>query len=128
MKVTLLHPLLVINKGNHGAVCRMSPHKILGPPFWLGTKDKEETHGKPNRHKWERDTRRIEKGGLNPGEGGQKPRERQIGLVDTRERQTQETGRQKRQGRGGNQKEKQAVGREKCVCQGRGDYLQVPGQ
>lgn len=59
MKVTLLHPLFVINKGNHGAVCRMSPRRILGPSFWSGTKDKEERYRKPDRHKWERDTRRT---------------------------------------------------------------------
>lgn len=40
----------------------MSPHKIPGPPFWLGTKDKEERHKKPDRYKWERDSQRIEKG------------------------------------------------------------------
>lgn len=33
MKVTLPQPLLVINKGTCGAVCRMSPHRILGPSF-----------------------------------------------------------------------------------------------
>lgn len=36
---------------------------MLGPPFWSGTKDKQERHGSPDRHKWERDTGRIEKEG-----------------------------------------------------------------
>lgn len=90
MKVTLLHPLLVINKGNLGAVCRRSPHWILRPPIWSGTKDKEERCGKPDRHKWERHTQGIKRG-VKPR--GERPEtlERWIGLVDTGERQGQET-------------------------------------
>lgn len=90
MKVTLLHPLQAINKGNCGAVCRDGPNWILGPPIWSRNKDKEERHRKPDRHKWERDTKEIKGGGLNPGMRDQKPRERQIGLVDTGERPAQE--------------------------------------
>lgn len=62
MKVTLLNPLLVINKGNCGAICRESPHWILGPPIWSRMKDKEERHRKPDRHKWERYTQGLKRG------------------------------------------------------------------
>lgn len=69
MKVTLLHPLPAIHKGKCGTVCRDGPNWILGPPIWSRTKDKEERHRKPDRHKWERH-QRNKGGGVKPrGEG-----------------------------------------------------------
>lgn len=88
----------------------MSPHKIPGPPFWLGTKDKEERHRKPDRHKWERDSQRIEKGAWSStGRGrpetqgetdrtGRRDRDRHKRQRDGRKRQGEaETGKRSRQ-------------------------------
>lgn len=35
-------------------------------PIWSGTKDKEERHQKPDRHKWERDTATEKGDGVDP--------------------------------------------------------------
>ena len=111
MKVTLLNPLLVINKGNCGAVCRDSPHWILGPPIWSRMKDKEERHRKPDRHKWERYTQGLKRGIKHRGGGPET--ERQIGLVDTGERQAQEVGRgEKEEEERGRNKRESRQGRE----------------
>ena len=124
MKVTLLNPLLVINKGNCGAVCRDSPHWILGPPIWSRMKDKEERHRKPDRHKWERYTQGLKRGIKHRGGGPETKGE------------TDQTGRHRREAstRGGKRGER-GRGRGEAETRGRAGRggrrcadLQAPGR
>ena len=121
MKVTLLHPLPAINKGNCGAVCRDGPNWILGPPIWSRTKDKEERHRKPDRHKWERDTKEIKRGVKPRGETPETQGETDRTGRHRREASTRDGEIGERQGRGRNQ-------REQAWETGQGADLQAPGR